>query len=360
MSLPRNRTLLPPRALGQAARALLIVALLGAGPSSTVWPVGVARAAALPDITVHQDAPGGVSTPSPDPAPNGETPPASAEGAPAEEAPAPDAGSVVEQPSAAPPTQADAPVLLPSAAPASASPPSPSHTQLYVVKAGDTLFSIARRFNVGVDSLAAANKLTSVDAIREGQKLVVPVVAAASTEPPTPIPPTPIPSTPPADAPVEKPSAIPISLFPTAPSVLVPTPTGSPSVNVTTARVPKLVWPIDRKPPRIEVTQSFHPAHRAIDIGAPEKTAIKAAAAGVVRLIEKTETPYGWVMVIDHGNDISTWYAHLSSFSVKKGDKIDAGQKIGEVGNTGRSTGPHLHFELRIKNTPINPRLALP
>jgi murein DD-endopeptidase MepM/ murein hydrolase activator NlpD len=80
----------------------------------------------------------------------------------------------------------------------------------------------------------------------------------------------------------------------------------------------------------------------------------------VVRLIEKTETPYGWVMAIDHGNDISTWYAHLSSFSVKKGDKVEAGQKIGEVGNTGRSTGPHLHFELRIRNTPINPRPALP
>jgi murein DD-endopeptidase MepM/ murein hydrolase activator NlpD len=346
-----NRTLLPPRALGQIARHLLIAALFTAGLFSVIWPAEVAQAAAPPDRTLHQDAPAEgqeeVSSRSPEPAPSEEAPLA-------DEAPSPDTGPVVEQPPAAP-AQADAPALLPSAAPAPAPPPAPSHTQIYVVKAGDTLYSIARRFNVGVDTLAAANKLASVDAIREGQKLVVPVVAAASTEPPTPIPPTP-----PADAPVEKPSAIPISLFPTAPPVLAPTPAGSPGVSVTTARVPKLVWPIDRKPPRIEVTQSFHPAHRAIDIGAPEKTAIKAAAAGVVRLIEKTETPYGWVMVIDHGSDISTWYAHLSSFSVKKGDKVDAGQKIGEVGNTGRSTGPHLHFELRIRNTPINSRPALP
>ncbi len=359
MLAARNRWFCLPRGAGPLVRALVIVSLLMSGPAPVAMP---ALAAEPRGLELGQEPP----AEEPEPAPT-------AEGAPldgaAEAGPAPEAAPVAEEPptstgsgqAAELPAQTDAPAAAPpaqadgsAATPRSVTAPTVTQTRSYVVKAGDTLYSIARRHGVGVDALVAANKLASADAIREGQKLLLPLVAAASSEQPTPLPPAP------ADGPGAKHSEIPITLFPTAPPALQPTPTGSPSISVTTARLPKLVWPIDRKPPRIEVTQSFHPAHRALDIGAPENTAIKAAAGGVVRLLEKTETPYGWVLVIDHGNDISTWYAHLSAFAVKKGDRVEAGQKIGEVGNTGRSTGPHLHFELRIKNTPINPRLALP
>ena len=62
---------------------------------------------------------------------------------------------------------------------------------------------------------------------------------------------------------------------------------------------------------------------------------------------------------MDHGEGISTWYAHCGTFAVKTGDKVKAGDTLGTVGMTGRTTGPHLHFEVRINAAAINPELAL-
>lgn len=69
---------------------------------------------------------------------------------------------------------------------------------------------------------------------------------------------------------------------------------------------------------------------------------------------------YGYMIEIDHGNGLKTRYGHLSKLDVKEGDPVQRGQLLGYVGSTGRSTGPHLHYELRVDNKPINPRRFLP
>ncbi len=94
--------------------------------------------------------------------------------------------------------------------------------------------------------------------------------------------------------------------------------------------------------------------HEGLDISAPRLTPILAPSEGVVTY-RGERSGYGKVLVIDHGFNISTRYAHLSEFFVKVGDRIKRGQKIGSVGNTGRSTGPHLHYEVRVHNIPQNP-----
>lgn len=86
------------------------------------------------------------------------------------------------------------------------------------------------------------------------------------------------------------------------------------------------------------------------DVGAP----IKAAAGGIV-VYSELNSSYGNMIEIDHGNGLVSRYAHASKRLVKEGDVVLRGQKIGEVGSTGRSTGPHLHFEVLLNGTPQNP-----
>jgi len=94
--------------------------------------------------------------------------------------------------------------------------------------------------------------------------------------------------------------------------------------------------------------------HEGIDFLADIGSPIVAAAAGVV-VFAGFHPQYGYVVDIDHGNDLVTRYAHTSKIFVKEGDVVQRGQKIAEVGSTGRSTGPHLHFEVRFKGVPQNP-----
>ncbi|MDF2841395.1 MAG: hypothetical protein K0Q99_2167, partial [Clostridia bacterium] len=94
--------------------------------------------------------------------------------------------------------------------------------------------------------------------------------------------------------------------------------------------------------------------HEGIDLAAPIGTAVNAADGGVVTWVG-TRGAYGKLIMVDHGAGYVTYYGHLSKYSVSKGDKVYKGQKIGAVGNTGRSTGPHLHFEIRKNGKPVNP-----
>lgn len=94
--------------------------------------------------------------------------------------------------------------------------------------------------------------------------------------------------------------------------------------------------------------------HTGIDYQSPPGTAILAAAGGVV-VTQEFRPDYGNMVEIDHGKDLITRYAHASKVLVKKGDLIKRGQKIAEVGTTGRSTGPHLHFEVLVRGVPQDP-----
>lgn len=115
-----------------------------------------------------------------------------------------------------------------------------------------------------------------------------------------------------------------------------------------------LIWPLHGP-----VTSEFGPRwggfHPGIDIALPTGTPIAAAKAGTV-LFAGPNDGYGNFVVIDHGNGVSTAYAHQSRVVVNEGDRVSQGQVIGFVGSTGFSTGPHLHFEVRVNGAPQNPR----
>jgi murein DD-endopeptidase MepM/ murein hydrolase activator NlpD len=94
--------------------------------------------------------------------------------------------------------------------------------------------------------------------------------------------------------------------------------------------------------------------HEGIDFLADRGSPIVAAADGIV-VFAGMHPQYGYVVDIDHGNDLVTRYAHQQKLFVKEGEVVQRGRKLGEVGSTGRSTGPHLHFEVRYHGAPQNP-----
>jgi murein DD-endopeptidase MepM/ murein hydrolase activator NlpD len=118
------------------------------------------------------------------------------------------------------------------------------------------------------------------------------------------------------------------------------------------------VWPLNGR-----LTSPFGPRwgrmHQGQDIAAPTGTPIKAARAG--RVIKASGGGgYGNLTLVDHGGGVVTAYAHQSRFGAAEGAQVQAGQVVGFVGNTGNSTGPHLHFEVRVNGAQRNPRAYLP
>lgn len=95
--------------------------------------------------------------------------------------------------------------------------------------------------------------------------------------------------------------------------------------------------------------------HSGLDIGASKGENIVAAASGVVEKTVKGHKEYGNYIIINHGGSFSTLYAHCDSIVAKPGDRVSAGEHIAECGSTGRSTGNHLHFEIRINEKRIDP-----
>jgi murein DD-endopeptidase MepM/ murein hydrolase activator NlpD len=134
--------------------------------------------------------------------------------------------------------------------------------------------------------------------------------------------------------------------------------------NVTTAdwikanSAPNL-WPVEGQVTgsfgeRIDPFNGEGAFHSGVDIGSSYGHRIIAPADGVVTLTD-TMGGYGKTIIINHGNGISTRYGHLSGFAVTAGQRVQRGDLIGYVGESGRSTGPHLHYEVRINDTPVNP-----
>jgi murein DD-endopeptidase MepM/ murein hydrolase activator NlpD len=108
------------------------------------------------------------------------------------------------------------------------------------------------------------------------------------------------------------------------------------------------------RPANAVKTQGIH-GHNGVDFGGPTGTSIKAAAGGTVTVARNGgyNGGYGSYVVISHPNGTQTLYAHMSSVGVSVGQNVGQGDYIGAIGNTGKSTGPHLHFEVRGARNPF-------
>ena len=95
--------------------------------------------------------------------------------------------------------------------------------------------------------------------------------------------------------------------------------------------------------------------HKGVDLAARSGNKIKVMARGKVTQVKYSNTGYGNLVVVDHGNGFVTKYAHMSKIYVTKGDQLDINDAVGEVGSTGRSTGPHLHYEILYQGRPVDP-----
>jgi murein DD-endopeptidase MepM/ murein hydrolase activator NlpD len=98
----------------------------------------------------------------------------------------------------------------------------------------------------------------------------------------------------------------------------------------------------------------LYESHQGMDLAAPKGTPVRATADGIVTGAE-FQSGLGNMILIDHGNGITTCYGHLSKIMVTRGRQVKRGDVIGQVGSTGYSTGPHLHYEVRDHDRPLNP-----
>ncbi len=209
----------------------------------------------------------------------------------------------------------------------------PERPAKHVVQAGETMWRIARRYGLTPQELAAKNGIGDVTKVRVGTVLVVGGEVLSSTSTST--------------------SASKSTVAPTSPAAKP----SSTSSRVTAARYP-LRWPVEG-----ELTSRYGRregrGHDGIDIGAPEGTAVKAAAAGEV-LFSARHGGYGNLVIVKHDAGLVTVYAHHQKNLVEKGQRVAAGQVIARVGTSGRASGPHLHFEVRRGTSPENPLRYLP
>lgn len=119
------------------------------------------------------------------------------------------------------------------------------------------------------------------------------------------------------------------------------------------------IWPVDGRlmssfGERIDPFSGEGVLHKGVDISAPIGTPVRASADGIVTFADRFGG-YGRLVIVDHGNGFETYYAHLSRIVVIEGQEIRQGEFVGAVGASGRVTAPHLHYEVRIAKTPVNP-----
>lgn len=186
----------------------------------------------------------------------------------------------------------------------------------YKVAKGDTFASIAKKYKADAHEISLFNGIEESEVLVVGSEIIIPNGEAAET-------------------PASKKTASKVK--------------GLPSKEVPSGYYIRPVKGVK--------TQGQHDRYKAIDIGAPTGTPIWAMADGKV-IVTKPVTAwnggYGGLVIIEHDNGTQTLYAHLSSISVKMGQMVSQGEIIGGVGSTGRSTGPHLHVEIRTGNTGIS------
>jgi len=132
-------------------------------------------------------------------------------------------------------------------------------------------------------------------------------------------------------------------------AIISPTP-----VLTTTERV--VQYPIDP----IKITQGYKLFHPGLDLDGTTGDAVRPIKAGVVEAISRSKYNYGYAIIINHGNELTSLYAHLSKILVAEGEDVTTNTIIGKIGSTGHSTGDHLHLEVRDHERPINPYFVLP
>ena len=106
---------------------------------------------------------------------------------------------------------------------------------------------------------------------------------------------------------------------------------------------------------RVDPIYKTRKMHKGLDFSAPKGTKIYATGDGVIHMVKRDRWGYGTHIIIDHGYGYTTLYGHMSKASVKKGENVKRGQVIGLVGSTGKSTGPHLHYEVAKNGVQVNP-----
>jgi murein DD-endopeptidase MepM/ murein hydrolase activator NlpD len=119
------------------------------------------------------------------------------------------------------------------------------------------------------------------------------------------------------------------------------------------------IWPVlghvtDSFGARLDPFSGEGAFHTGVDVASDYGAPVHATADGVITIAEN-HAGYGRLVVVDHGFGITTWYAHLSAFSAIPGARVKRGEVLGYTGISGRSTGPHVHYEVRMNNAPINP-----
>lgn len=202
---------------------------------------------------------------------------------------------------------------------------------VHVVQEGETLYGIARHYGVDVDELMDKNEISDPRTLAVGRELALPPQRQAAGGTPTR----------------------------TASAVQLARPADPPPAAAASARgLPPLRWPV-----KGVVNSRFGPRsgsrHDGIDIGAPEGTPIHAAASGEA-IFSGVQRGYGNLIILRHEGGWVTIYAHNRKNLVREGERVREGQVIGEVGRTGRATGPHVHFEVRNGTKPIDPQSVLP
>ena len=207
-----------------------------------------------------------------------------------------------------------------------------SHT----VKDGETGFGIALDYGVPWSAIATASGIDPKVPVRTGQKLTIPTPAK------------PVAATPDA-APSPSPSPSPSPAAAASPAPLTDTP------------APAFRWPLEGKVRRAFIAkQGDKDWHDGIDVLAAKGTAVRAAAAGKVIFAGEGPREYGKTVILFHGGRWTTTYSYLDQITVKDGEEVGAGERIGLNGQSGLATEPQLHFEIRKNRVPLDPAKYLP